>query len=421
MTRTIAIASGKGGVGKTSVSVNIALLLAAQGYKTCLFDADLGLANINILLGLNPQRTVEGMILRGERLEDIIIKNCHGIDIIPGSSGVEKMADLDESHLQGLVQSFAALDSYDFLLFDTSAGISRQVIAFCLAVSEVVLIITPEPTSLTDAYALLKILIRNGFEGKAKIVVNQCRTQESAKNAYSKFKVAVKNHLQTEVIPLGFIYADPKVTEAVSAQQPFVLHAPKTTASVCLKHIAKNLLENKPATLEPAGATSFWVKCLRLLRSPLSIEGVKKKTEQPAGVPAPPKQEEAAVVEAEEKKEGPARPAAVEISAAAVSEQPTGQNTGSPAPGGGDIPLGTPVPKAPSAAGHDVLPLLQELVQTVSAATSELSLIRQTMERGGQIWQGSGRLEESGERQREPEEIALDYDTWVACFKRKEK
>lgn len=420
MTRTIAIASGKGGVGKTSISVNVSLHLASQGYKVCLFDADLGLANINILLGINPQRTVEGLILRGERLEDIIIKGCHGIDIIPGSSGVEKMADLDENHLQGLVQSFSTLDSYDFLFVDTSAGVSRQVIAFCLAVSEVVLVITPEPTSLTDAYALLKILIRNGFEGKAKIVVNQCRTHESAKNAYNKFRVAVKNHLHTEVIPLGFIYADEKVTEAVSAQQPFVLHFPKTTAAVCVKHIAKNLLENKPATLDPAGATSFWVKCLQLMRSTLSIEGLKKKEE--ASAPAVPatqvKPEKAAVVEAKVKKEEPEKPALKEVSAP-VSETPAEQAATSPAAVAVDIHLAPSVPSSPVAAGHDVFPLLQELVQAVSAVTGELSLIRQTMEKGGQGWQGPGRPEESGRGQRHPDEIVLDYETWLSQFKRK--
>lgn len=410
MTRTIAIASGKGGVGKTSISVNLSLHLASQGYKVCLFDADLGLANINILLGLHPQHTLEDLILRGAALEDIILKECHGIDIIPGSSGVEKMADLDEGELQGLVQAFAALDRYDFLLIDTSAGVSRQVIAFCLAASEVGLVITPEPTSLTDAYALLKILIRNGFEGKARVVVNQCRSHEIAKGAYSKFKFAVKNHLQTEVVPLGFLYEDSKVPEAVSHQQPFILRSPKARASLCIQHIGRNILENKPGTLEALGAGSFWSRCLQLMRSPLSIEGMKKRQEeavQAAGkeaeAPRLP-EEEGARAEPEQGAPGPVKEDSIPAAEETTVPEPVISKTG------------REVARTPGQEGE---PQLQEVVQALSAISRELSLIRQNMEKGGQVWQGGADMPAESAKPANPEAVVLDYETWVSRFRSK--
>jgi flagellar biosynthesis protein FlhG len=409
-------------VGKTSISVNLSLQLASQGYKVCLFDADLGLANINILLGLRPQHTLEDMILRGVALEDIILKDCNGIDIIPGSSGVEKMADLEDENLLGLVQAFTALDRYDFLLIDNSAGVSRQVIAFCLAASEVVLVITPEPTSLTDAYALLKILIRNGFEGKARVVVNQCRSHEIAKGAYSKFKFAVKNHLQTEVVPLGFLYEDSKVPEAVSVQQPFILRSPKTRASLCIQHISRNILDNKPAGLEALGVGSFWSRCLQLMRSPLSIEGIKKKLEE--AVPAAGKEAKVppmiaggtARIEQKQPAAGPVREALI----------PSAEETTVPEPGISETIREDDSPKTfaqedPRAAGQEVLPQpqLQEVIQALSSISQELSLIRQNMEKGGQTWQGGPDISAGSGEQGHSEAIVLDYETWVSRFRSK--
>ncbi|MEI6127929.1 MAG: AAA family ATPase, partial [Pseudomonadota bacterium] len=191
MTRIITVTGGKGGVGKTNISINLALILSKLGSKVCLFDADLGLANINILLGLYPEYDLEDVILSNKSIHDIIIKNYQGIDIIPGSSGVEKLANLSGESLDRLIESFSTIDDYDYFIFDTSAGISRNVISFCLAASDVLLVITPEPTSLTDAYALLKILCFNGFTGSVKIIVNQCRNTSAASAAYTKLRDAV--------------------------------------------------------------------------------------------------------------------------------------------------------------------------------------------------------------------------------------
>ncbi|MEI6127416.1 MAG: AAA family ATPase, partial [Pseudomonadota bacterium] len=128
MAKTITVTSGKGGVGKTNLSANLSMQLAAQGYRTCIFDADLGLANINILFGMYPEKTIEDVIVKGVPLHDVIIKNYHGIDIIPGSSGVENIANLDSQNIEYLIKSFSVLEEYDYVFFDTSAGVSKSVV-----------------------------------------------------------------------------------------------------------------------------------------------------------------------------------------------------------------------------------------------------------------------------------------------------
>jgi MinD-like ATPase involved in chromosome partitioning or flagellar assembly/HD-like signal output (HDOD) protein len=287
MTRTITITSGKGGVGKTNISVNLALHLATLGYRTCLFDADLGLANVNILLGLYPEYNLEDVILYHRDLKDVIIRNYKGIDIIPGSSGVERLADLQADQIEQLIQSFSQLDGYNFLLFDTSSGVSRNVVSFCLASSEVIVVIAPEVTSLTDAYALLKILSLNGFKGSVRIVVNQCKSVSIARHAYSKFKETVKKYLPIDVVPLGIIIQDPKVEEAVKEQQAFVLLYPESNASKCIKSIAKRLMDDQPEDLEPSGMSLFWTKYHELVTSPLKLTAKKKEKKETVEEPLP--------------------------------------------------------------------------------------------------------------------------------------
>ena len=277
MARIITITSGKGGVGKTNISLNLSLHLASQGKKTCLFDADLGLANINILLGLQPQYTLKDLVLGGRDLQDILIKDYEGIDILPGSSGVEELVNLGEEQTADLVKSLAQLDEYDFLLFDTSAGISKNVVSFCLAALEVVVIITPEPTSLTDAYSLVKVLSMNGNRGKLSVIVNQCKDFTVAKTVYTKFRAAVQKYLGISVHGLGVIFEDQKVVEAVREQRPLLLLYPNSTASQCIRKIGHRLLEGADEHLPEMGMAGFWKRWLSAARSPLRV----KKRKQP--------------------------------------------------------------------------------------------------------------------------------------------
>ena len=188
MARVITIASGKGGVGKTSISLNLSLSLAGAGHRVCLFDADLGLANVNILTGLYPETGLADVIDGRRTLSDILIRDYNGIDIIPGSSGVERLADLSRNQAAELVRAFLELGDYDYFILDTSAGISAQVLSFCRASQEMVLVATPEPTSLTDAYSLLKVLSRQAPMPRVKVVINQVRAAEAARQAYAKLK-----------------------------------------------------------------------------------------------------------------------------------------------------------------------------------------------------------------------------------------
>lgn len=282
MTRTITITGGKGGVGKTSISLNLALCLSKLKAKVCLFDADLGLANINILLGLYPEYDLEDVILEGKSIKDIIIKTPQGIDIIPGSSGVEKLANLEAGEIDHIIQSFSELEEYDYFLFDTSAGITKNVISFCLASSEVLIVITPEPTSLTDAYALLKILCLNNFKGRVKVIVNQCKNTKVASQTYSKFKEVVQKYLTVDLLPLGVVVKDPKVPESVNKQQPLVTLFPESNAAKCIKIMASRLVSNQSEEFETMSISSFWSRFMGFSKSSLEMtnNSAKNKTEK---------------------------------------------------------------------------------------------------------------------------------------------
>jgi flagellar biosynthesis protein FlhG len=425
MTRTITITSGKGGVGKTNISVNLALHLATLGHRTCLFDADLGLANINILLGLNPEHDLEDVILNRRTLQDIIIRDYKGIDIIPGSSGTEKMANLEDDQVDHLIRSFSELDGYDFLIFDTSAGVSRNVISFCLASSEVLLIITPEPTSMTDAYALLKILSLNGFKGTAKIVVNQCKSIPIAKFVYNKFKETVKKYLPIDVMPLGIVIHDKKVVEAVKTQQALVLLYPESNASKCIKNITKHLLENKPKDLEASGMASFWTRCLQLIKSPLNLTGSKKEEPDTAlessnqdmqqGPPqaapeesvtqqAPDKEKpDTALGTSDKDMQGGPPQAAPEKSIAPQApdkEEPTAVTSG---------PAGH---KSTSDMEQGVYLLMSKVIDSIESVSQELQLMRKAIEDGGGNGLGMNKSADNRQSTLHPNAIILDFDAY---------
>lgn len=264
MARIITITSGKGGVGKTSISLNVSLAMASQGFKVCLFDADLGLANVNILTGIYPEKDLESVIAGQAALTDIIIKAYQGIDIIPGSSGVEKIADLTRTQTNTLISAFLDLEDYDYFIFDTSAGISAQVLSFCMASHEIILVATCEPTSLTDAYSLLKALSKYQYDRPVKVVINQVRSGKAAQKAYVQLKETVKRFLPIKVQPLGIVASDKNVRAAVISQTPFFMLFPDTIASKCIHAIAKKLIAT-PGRPGEMPLELFWDQCLSFL------------------------------------------------------------------------------------------------------------------------------------------------------------
>ncbi|MCP4671552.1 MAG: MinD/ParA family protein [Desulfobacula sp.] len=264
MARIITITSGKGGVGKTSISLNLSLSLASKGHKVCLFDADLGLANVNILTGIYPKHDLESVISGQFNLNEIIIKDFQGIDIIPGSSGVEKIADLTKTQTGTLISAFLDLEEYDYFIFDTSAGISSQVLSFCMASHEIILIATCEPTSLTDAYSMLKVLSKYGYNNPVKIVINQVKSGKAAQKAYIQLKDTVNKFLSIKVQPLGIMASDKNVRAAVISQTPFFMLFPDTIASKCIKSISNRLIKS-PSLYGDMPLELFWDKCLLFL------------------------------------------------------------------------------------------------------------------------------------------------------------
>jgi len=274
VSRTITVASGKGGVGKTNIALNLAVTLAKSDKKVCLFDVDLGMANINILLGLYPDKTLEDIISAGRKPQEIIMR-ASGIDILPGSSGIESLVNLDAGQLQGIVEQFSSLDTYDFIIFDTSAGMAHSVMSFCMTSSELLLVITPEPTSLTDAYALLKVMAANGFLKTVRAVINNCKDAEEAKETYLKFKKAVDQYLAIPVQALGPVYYDRRVTEAVRRQKPFTELYPESIASRCMQKIADRLLSGEIEAGEQLD--SFWQRYFTFFQGPMNRPGEANK------------------------------------------------------------------------------------------------------------------------------------------------
>lgn len=276
----IAISSGKGGVGKTSLSINLGLALSQQGYKVCLFDADANLANINIMLGMTPERTLE-QVLSGEcGIEDIILRHM-GLSIIPGASGVMELTRMGPTEQGRMVRALERLEHYfDYLLVDTAAGVGDEVLSFIESTRQCLLVITPEPTSLTDAFSLLRILLRRGYNRPVNVVVNEVNTELSARKVYNRFFGAVKKFLKIDVGYLGFVLQDPAMPASIRMQTPVLLANPGSRASDCFRQLARTLsgmvTEDLPV-LEPADKNA----------SP-QLQAVDKSARVPAAGPVKP-------------------------------------------------------------------------------------------------------------------------------------
>tara|TARA_R110001592_G_scaffold324870_3_gene604629 strand:- start:20285 stop:21835 length:1551 start_codon:yes stop_codon:yes gene_type:complete len=260
--RVIAVTGGKGGVGKTSIAINLAIALSRTGSKVCLFDGDTGLANTNVMLGLYPAFTLEHLFTGERSIQEIVINGPEGIQIVPGASGVAQCVELDVGQQQRLVTSIRAIEKhYDYLLVDTAAGIGPTVLHFIAASQLALIVITPEPTSLTDAFSLLKVLKRRGYRRKVQVVVNMAANPSQSKKAYSRFSQAVFKYLNLHTEYLGSVWMDESMRNAVVTQKPVALF-PKTDPSArCFYRIAESIDElfERPGT--PTLAFSdYWQK-----------------------------------------------------------------------------------------------------------------------------------------------------------------
>jgi flagellar biosynthesis protein FlhG len=238
-TRIITVTSGKGGVGKTNVSINMALAYARMGKKVVVMDADLGLANVNVMLNMIPKYNLYHVIRKQKTMKEIMVDTEYGISIVAGASGFSKIANLNDSERQYFISELETLSAADIIIIDTSAGVSSNVLDFVAAANDAVIVTTPEPTAITDAYGIIKIIATeiNNLNMGLKLVVNKVKNVAEAKKVADKMISITGQFLNLKVEYLGFIYDDEAVSRAVLRQKPFVVVDPKCKASLCIQHI----------------------------------------------------------------------------------------------------------------------------------------------------------------------------------------
>ncbi|HHV77152.1 MAG TPA: MinD/ParA family protein [Syntrophothermus lipocalidus] len=269
-TRVVVVTSGKGGVGKTNLALNLALALAESGLRIVLLDADMGLANVDIILGLAPKYNLYHVI-RGEKgIKEIILHGPCGLEIIPGGSGIQELANLPEEALQAVIRDLGRLDGeYDLMIIDTGAGISNSVLSYVTAADDIVVVTTPEPTSLTDAYGIIKAASNRQARGAVYIVVNRVETETEGILVAQKLISVGERFLGVEMKLLGCLVEDRAVEVAVKNQQPFLVSHPNSQVSRNVRDIARKLHDKSGGDKVPvkaSGLRSFFRNLTSFLR-----------------------------------------------------------------------------------------------------------------------------------------------------------
>lgn len=263
--RVISVTSGKGGVGKTNFTVNLSLALADLGYRVIILDGDLGLANIDIAFGITPRYTLEHMLNGEKTLEEILIQGPKGIGILPGGSGVQDLANLERSRLEEVIRNLGRLEGLaDILIIDTGAGLGHTVMNFLKASDDIILLTTPEPTAITDAYGLLKALQSEQYEAQVNVVVNRVQREMDARETFMRLETAVKRFLGGHLNLLGWVYDDSLVGKAIMKQEPIGISHPESSAYRCIQWISgviSGLYLNPPR--QSAGIRGFLTNLLR--------------------------------------------------------------------------------------------------------------------------------------------------------------
>ena len=255
----IAVASGKGGVGKTSFSVNLAVAMQRKDQRVLIMDADLGLSNVNVLLGEMPPYNLHH-VLRGERtLKETVFETRVGVDIISGASGLKELANLSGEERFSFIEQIEWLDPYDVVVVDTGAGISDNVISFLLPADSVIILATPEPTSITDAYGIIKVLLLENPEIIVDLVINQCKNLSEGHQVADRIIDSARHYLGAEVKYLGSICHDEAVTKALYRRRPFVLESPRAKSSVSVDAISRRLLDLPESKARPPGLFRKWL------------------------------------------------------------------------------------------------------------------------------------------------------------------
>ncbi len=258
--KVLAVSSGKGGVGKTNVVANLALALTRKGNRVLIFDADIGLNNIDILLGLAPRYHI-GHVFNGEKtLEEILVEGPRGLKVLPASNGWQELTTLDNEKKMTLLEELDRLmGDYDFLIFDTGAGISSNVTYFCSAAHETLLVATPEPTSHTDVYALIKVLFQKHNQKKFQLIINSVKSEREALEIYRRLTDVVDrflSHVSLEYF--GYILYDENVTRSVRQQKLVVDLYPHSPVSQCILRLSEKVIETRNRIPEEGDRPFYW-------------------------------------------------------------------------------------------------------------------------------------------------------------------
>ncbi|MEK6748913.1 MAG: MinD/ParA family protein [Pseudomonadota bacterium] len=270
--KTIAVTGGKGGVGKTNVSVNLAVALALQGKSVCILDADLGLANVDIMLGIYPKHNLSHVMQGIVSLTDILIRGPHGIYIIPGGSGLQFMADLSDIECAGIIQAFSELSlSLDVLIVDTAAGIARNIGHFCKAAQDVIIVTCDEPAALTDAYALIKLLHKAQDIQSFKVLSNMVQTGANGRELFEKLARTAYKFLDIRLEYIGHVPYDENLRKALQKQRCVVEAYPRSKSALGFKNLATRAAK-WPLPMAAAGHLEFFVE--RLIRASRGIAEV---------------------------------------------------------------------------------------------------------------------------------------------------
>ena len=257
--RVIAITSGKGGVGKTSIVANLGYAFTKLGQKVLILDADLGLGNLDVLLGLAPKYNLSHVITGEKAIEDILIEGPGQMKILPASSGIQELTHLTrDQKIQIFTQLDRLIDSVDILFIDTAAGISANVMDFNAMAQEIVVVVSPEPTSITDAYALMKVLSLKYSEKVCKLLVNMTTRPEEGREVFRQLHLVTDRFLDITSEYLGCILYDAKVTKGVKNQKIVSELYPDTQASRCFKDLARKISHMQPGNLPEGGSNLFW-------------------------------------------------------------------------------------------------------------------------------------------------------------------
>lgn len=261
--RVIAITSGKGGVGKTNVTVNLGIKFAQMGLRVVIIDADLGLANVDVVMGKMSKYNLSDVINSNKDILEILEEGHEGVKFVSGGSGVQDLVKLNKTQLVDLLMKLGKLDEEaDLILIDTGAGLSENVISFVHAAREVILVTTPEPTSITDAYALIKTITRKDKTKIIKVIVNRADNAAEAFNILDKLNIVTQKFLGVKLQKLGYILNDSCVIKAVKIQQPFVVSFSKSEASRNLNEIALTLMDNKELSSNPVSGIKMFINKL---------------------------------------------------------------------------------------------------------------------------------------------------------------